>query len=49
MTNKAVTEADARAYAQKLNVSFIETSAKDGANVDAAFTTMARELIKARY
>ena len=48
MPNKAVLATDAQAYATRLGISFIETSAKDGANVDAAFLTMARGLIRAR-
>lgn len=39
----------AQAFADKLNISFLETSAKNSTNVEAAFLTMAKELIKARY
>eukprot|EP00455_Lapot_gusevi_P000001 TRINITY_DN0_c0_g1_i1.p1 TRINITY_DN0_c0_g1~~TRINITY_DN0_c0_g1_i1.p1 ORF type:complete len:213 (-),score=68.37 TRINITY_DN0_c0_g1_i1:269-907(-) len=48
MSDKRVSEETARRFADKLGIPFIETSAKNATNVDAAFLTMARELIKAR-
>lgn len=45
---KAVSEEAARRFADKLGVTLIETSAKSATNVDEAFLTMARELIKAK-
>jgi len=39
---------DAREYAEKLKIPFLETSAKAGDNVEQAFLTMAGELIKLR-
>ena len=44
----AVTADEARTYAEKLNIPFIETSAKNADNVEQAFLTMAAELIKIR-
>jgi len=45
---KQVTEEQAQRFADKLGISFLETSAKTSTNVDAAFHTMAQELIKNR-
>jgi len=45
---KQVSEETAQRFADKLNISFLETSAKIATNVDAAFLTMAKELIKNR-
>ena len=39
---------EAREYAEKLNIPFLETSAKNADNVEKAFLTMAQELIKIR-
>merc|ERR1712159_878155 len=43
---KVVATDTARAFAERLNISFLETSAKTATNVDTAFLTMANELIK---
>jgi len=45
---KQVPEDTAQRFAEKLNIPFLETSAKTATNVDAAFLTMAKELIKTR-
>jgi len=45
---KQVPEETAQRFADKLRISFLETSAKTSTNVDAAFLTMAKELIKNR-
>jgi len=45
---KQVPEETAQRFAEKLGISFLETSAKTSTNVDAAFLTMAKELIKNR-
>jgi len=45
---KQVSEEVAQRFADKLGISFLETSAKTSTNVDAAFHTMASELIKNR-
>eukprot|EP00456_Euglypha_rotunda_P023735 TRINITY_DN19629_c0_g1_i11.p1 TRINITY_DN19629_c0_g1~~TRINITY_DN19629_c0_g1_i11.p1 ORF type:complete len:145 (-),score=27.03 TRINITY_DN19629_c0_g1_i11:26-427(-) len=45
---KQVPEETAQRFADKLGISFLETSAKTSTNVDAAFLTMAKELIKNR-
>ena len=39
---------DAREYADKLSIPFLETSAKSAENVEQAFLTMAGALIKLR-
>lgn len=46
--DKVVQEETAQRFAEKLGVPFLETSAKTATNVDAAFLTMAKELIKQR-
>jgi len=49
MTEEKQVEADvAQRFADKLNIPFLETSAKTATNVDAAFLTMAKELIRTR-
>jgi Ras-related protein Rab-1A len=45
---KQVQEETAARFAEKLGISFLETSAKTATNVDAAFLTMSKELIAAR-
>ncbi|SPQ98958.1 unnamed protein product (mitochondrion) [Plasmodiophora brassicae] len=45
---KQVTEETAKKFADKLGITLLETSAKNSTNVEAAFLTMARELIAAR-
>merc|ERR1740125_55610 len=45
---KQVSQETAQSFADKLGISFLETSAKTATNVDAAFLTMAQELIKTR-
>lgn len=46
--DKKVDPAQAQAYADNLGISFLETSAKNSTNVEAAFLTMARQLILAK-
>jgi len=45
---KQVPEETAQSFAEKLGIPFLETSAKTATNVDAAFLTMAKELIKTK-
>jgi len=45
---KQVTQETAQSFADKLAISFLETSAKTSVNVDNAFLTMAKELIKTK-
>jgi len=45
---KIVTEETAQRFADQLGIPFLETSAKTATNVDAAFLTMAKELIRSR-
>jgi len=45
---KQVSEETAQSFAEKLGIPFLETSAKTATNVDAAFLTMAKELIKTK-
>jgi len=45
---KQVPEETATSFAEKLGIPFLETSAKTATNVDAAFLTMAKELIKTK-
>jgi len=42
---KQVSTEHAQRFADKLGIRFLETSAKTAANVDAAFLTMAKELM----
>jgi len=46
--DKQVSEETAQKFAEKLRISFLETSAKTSTNVESAFLTMAKELIKLR-
>jgi len=46
--DKEVSEDVARRFADKLGIQLIETSAKTATNVESAFLTMAKELIKSR-
>jgi len=43
---KVVPEEDAQKFAEGIGIPFLETSARTATNVDTAFLTMARELIK---
>lgn len=43
-SKKCVTSADAKAFADKLEIPFLETSAKAATNVEKAFLTMAAEI-----
>jgi len=45
---KQVPEETAMRFAEKIDINFLETSAKTATNVDTAFLTMARELIKTK-
>jgi len=45
---RQVSDDTAHKFADKLGIPFLETSAKTATNVDAAFLTMAKELIKNR-
>ncbi|KAL1461563.1 hypothetical protein WDU94_013448 [Cyamophila willieti] len=45
-SKKAVDYEDAKKFANHLNIPFLETSAKNGANVEQAFLTMATEIKK---
>ena len=45
---KQVPEETAQRFADKLGIHFLETSAKTATNVENAFLTMAKELIKSR-
>jgi len=47
-SDRVVSSDVAREYAEKLNIPFLETSAKNADNVEQAFLTMAQELIKIR-
>mmetsp|Transcript_36933 Transcript_36933/g.63776 ORF Transcript_36933/g.63776 Transcript_36933/m.63776 type:complete len:205 (-) Transcript_36933:148-762(-) len=46
--DRTVSSEEASAYAEKLKIPFLETSAKNAENVETAFLTMASELIKIR-
>jgi Ras-related protein Rab-1A len=46
--DRAVSEVQARAFADELGIPYIETSAKSAKNVEEAFLTMAGELIRHR-
>jgi len=45
---KVVSTEQAKSYATSLKIPFMETSAKDGLNIDEAFMTMTADLMKAR-
>eukprot|EP00743_Colponemidia_sp_Colp-15_P000747 GILK01000826.1.p1 GENE.GILK01000826.1~~GILK01000826.1.p1 ORF type:complete len:205 (+),score=29.79 GILK01000826.1:166-780(+) len=47
-TEKAVDTDTAKRFADNLGIPFLETSAKNATNVDLAFLTMAKELMKSR-
>ena len=46
---KVVTTESARTFAESLSIPFIETSAKTNENVDTAFSTIAMNLMRAKY
>lgn len=46
--DKKVRSEDAKKFADTLGISFLETSAKNATNVEAAFLTMAKQLIQAK-
>jgi Ras-related protein Rab-1A len=46
VSEKQVQANEAQAYADKLGIHFLETSAKTSTNVEAAFLTIAKDLIK---
>jgi len=46
--DKKVETEEAKKFADNLNISFLETSAKNATNVEAAFLTMAKQLIQAK-
>lgn len=46
--HKQVSEAEGQQFARALGVAFLETSAKTATNVDAAFLTLAKELLHSR-
>ena len=46
--DKKVSSQEAEKFAQTLGISFLETSAKNATNVEAAFLTMAKQLIQAK-
>eukprot|EP01039_Chlorochromonas_danica_P009416 gene9416-10403_t len=48
LPNKVIPTETAKAYADKLNMPFIETSAVTAANVDTAFETITRQLMESR-
>ena len=43
-TKRAVEFSEANEFAQKLNIPFLETSAKNATNVEQAFLTMAKQI-----
>ena len=47
-TDKMVAEEEGQAFADRLSIPFLETSAKTADNVEEAFTRMASQLIKLR-
>lgn len=47
-SDKVVSTADAQRYAQQMNLTFFETSAKDNKNVDAAFYAVTRLALQQR-
>uniref|UniRef100_A0A6A7GA75 GTP-binding protein YPTC1 n=1 Tax=Hirondellea gigas TaxID=1518452 RepID=A0A6A7GA75_9CRUS len=46
--DKKVSSSTAQQFADRLGILFLETSAKNATNVEAAFLTLAKELIKSR-
>jgi len=46
--DKKVDTDEAKKFAENLQISFLETSAKNATNVEAAFLTMAKQLIQAK-
>jgi len=48
MEDKKVKADEAEKFAETLGISFLETSAKNATNVEAAFLTMAKQLIQAK-
>jgi len=46
--DKKVDTDEAKQFAENLKISFLETSAKNATNVEAAFLTMAKQLIEAK-
>ena len=46
---KVVSTESARTFAESLSIPFIETSAKTNENVDTAFSTIAMNLMRAKY
>jgi len=46
--DKKVDTDEAKKFADGLSISFLETSAKNATNVEAAFLTMAKQLIEAK-
>jgi len=46
--DKKVSSEEAKKFADTLSISFLETSAKNATNVEAAFLTMAKQLIQAK-
>lgn len=45
---RVVSKSEAEAFAQKLGIPFLETSAFTGQNADEVFTTITREILKRR-
>jgi len=48
-SKRAVDHATAKAFADKHNLHFIETSAKEGTNVDEAFMALAERIVDVKY
>jgi len=48
-SKRAVDQATAKAFADKHNLKFIETSAKEGTNVDEAFMSLAERIVDVKY
>jgi len=46
--DRKVTAQEAKKFADNLNISFLETSAKNATNVEAAFLTMGKQLMQAK-
>lgn len=49
LPDKVITTEQAKAYADSLKMPFIETSAVQSVNVEAAFETITKDLIESRY